>query len=173
MCPPPPQKNWECNMLQGTCEFGDTILLNAMFCRHDIVVVFLVASTKCSYVVVCIKSIKSHNSCKICRIKMAAGYDQLHMVANNHTKFQQNPCSGFWGVASTKCYYVVVCIKSIKSHNSCKICWSKMAAGYDQWNCTRCRAKYTPLAPTTQVETPTLDIGNPCLIYINFHHKGP
>ena len=30
------------------------------------------------YVVVCIKSIKSHNSCKICQIKMAAGYDQLH-----------------------------------------------------------------------------------------------
>ena len=91
-----------------------------------------VASTKCSYVVVFIKSIKSHNSCKICRIKMAAGYDQLHMVANNHTKFQQNPFSGFRGVASTKCSYVVVCIKSIKSHNSCKICRIKMAVWYDQ-----------------------------------------
>ena len=32
---------------------------------------------------------------------MTAGYDHLHM-ANNHTKFQQNPFNGFWGVASTK-----------------------------------------------------------------------
>ena len=63
---------------------------------------------------------------------MAEWYDQLHMMANNRTKFQQNLFSGFRGVASTKCSYVVVCIKSIKSHNSCKICRIKIAAGYDQ-----------------------------------------
>ena len=35
-----------------------------------------------------VKSTKSHNSRKICRIKMAVQYDQLHMVTNNPTKFE-------------------------------------------------------------------------------------
>ena len=32
---PAATENWECNVLQGTCKFGDTILLNALFCKHD------------------------------------------------------------------------------------------------------------------------------------------
>ena len=32
---------------------------------------------------------------KICQIKMAEWHDQLYMVANNPTKFQQNRFSGF------------------------------------------------------------------------------
>ena len=63
---------------------------------------------------------------------MAVGYDQLYILRNNHTKFRQKLFSGFRGVASTKCFYVVVCIKSIKSNNSCKTCRINMVVGYDQ-----------------------------------------
>ena len=45
---------------------------------------------------------------KISQIKMPELYDQLYMVANNPTKFQQNRFGGIRGVASTKCSYVVM-----------------------------------------------------------------
>ena len=37
---------------------------------------------------------------------------QLHMVSNNPTKFEQNLLSGFKGVVSTKCSYIVSCTNS-------------------------------------------------------------
>ena len=101
-----------------------------------------VASTKLQNVEKSSKSIKSNNSRKICRIKMAVQYDHLHMVANNCTKFQQNRFSSFRGVASTKLQNVEKSSKSIKSHNSRKICRIKMAVQYDHLhmvanNCTK------------------------------------
>lgn len=37
---------------------------------------------------------KSHKSCKICQIKMAKEYGQLHIVSNNPTPFELNPFQG-------------------------------------------------------------------------------
>ena len=42
----------------------------------------------------------SHNSSKICQIKMAAQYDQLQLVTNTPTKFEQNLSSGFQDLSS-------------------------------------------------------------------------
>ena len=44
---------------------------------------------------------QSLNCCKFCQIRMTGQYDQLHTVANNLTKFEQNLSSCIQGVMST------------------------------------------------------------------------
>ena len=48
--------------------------------------------------------LKSHNSYKICRIKMAVEYAHLHIMCNNPAKFHQNRSGVFRGVAFTKLF---------------------------------------------------------------------
>jgi hypothetical protein len=50
----------------------------------------------------CMKMLKSHNSYKNCRIKMAGLYDQLHIITNNPTIYECDWTNDFRGVAFTK-----------------------------------------------------------------------
>ena len=44
---------------------------------------------------------KSHQSFKICWVKMTGGHDLLQMTTNNPTKFEQDLSTVFLGVVST------------------------------------------------------------------------
>ena len=64
---------------------------------------------------------------------MTDQYDQLHMMTNNPTKFEQNPSRGFWGVVFTS--------KMWKTDEWTNMCSSAYMAGDNIINVQRMKTK--------------------------------